>query len=261
MTKTTVLDIDELVTDPKNARRRDKKASAAIRASLKRFGAGRSVVVDGQGVVRAGNGTVEAARAEGYKQVVVVEPEPGELVAVGRPDWTEEEAAGYGVADNKTTDLSTFDDAALAAVLKSVPTVDPGVMGFGEQEIRSLLARVNKKEVEQEDVPEPPKVAVTRPGDVWELGRHRLVCGDCRKDAVVGLSGVAVAFMSPPYADRRKYDGQQKMPKPDEYVDWFAPVAAAVKSALAEDGSWFVNIKPASNGIDSETYVMDLRSW
>jgi site-specific DNA-methyltransferase (adenine-specific)/site-specific DNA-methyltransferase (cytosine-N4-specific) len=77
-----------------------------------------------------------------------------------------------------------------------------------------------------------------------------------------------VAFTSPPYADRRKYDpssGFNPIP-PDEYVDWFRPISANVKTHLAHDGSWFVNIKPSATGLDSELYVFDLviahaRQW
>jgi site-specific DNA-methyltransferase (adenine-specific) len=113
---------------------------------------------------------------------------------------------------------------------------------------------------------EPPTDPVTQPGDVWRLGQHRIICGDCRDAKVVtGLvdgAKVNVAFTSPPYADRREYDetsGFKPIP-PDEYVDWFEPVAAAVRAVLASDGSWFVNIKPGvtPDGLDAEPYVLDL---
>ena len=114
--------------------------------------------------------------------------------------------------------------------------------------------------------PEPPAIPVTQPGDIWVLGPHRIICGDCRDFATVErlLAGerVNVAFTSPPYADRRVYDessGFRPIP-PDEYVDWFEDVQASVRAVLADDGSWFVNIKPGitPEGLDTELYVFDL---
>src|SRR4029077_9884727 len=112
----------------------------------------------------------------------------------------------------------------------------------------------------------------SRPGDLWILGAHRVACGDCRDpDVVAHLLGerrVNMGFTSPPYAEQRGYDASSgfKRIKPDDYVEWFAPVAANVAAHLADDGSWFVNIKPAGGGLDTELYVFDLvlahaRQW
>ena len=113
---------------------------------------------------------------------------------------------------------------------------------------------------------------MTRPGDLWQIGPHRLICGDCREaDVVKRLADgrrINLAFTSPPYAVQRTYDkgsGFKPIP-PDAYVAWFAPVAANVAAHLADDGSWFVNIKPSAAGLDTELYVFDLvlahaREW
>lgn len=107
-------------------------------------------------------------------------------------------------------------------------------------------------------------------GSLWEIPSadgqraHRVLCGDARKpeDVAKLLDGrqVNVAFTSPPYASQRKYDpesGFRPIP-PDDYVEWFKPVQANVRAHLAADGSWFVNIKPASEGPDTMLYVIDL---
>lgn len=203
MAKTSKVKIGDLMPDPANARRRDDKARGAIKASLERFGAGRSVVIDGEGTIRAGNGTVTEAAKLGIETVIVVEPGPGEIVAVKRSDWTEEEARAYAVADNKSTDLSRFDDGALAAILKSVPGIPPEAMGFGKRELVTFLARVGARDAKQDEVPEPPKSAITKPGDVWVLGRHRVVCGDAA--TVKHDREVELVFTSPPYAQQRDY--------------------------------------------------------
>jgi DNA modification methylase len=110
------------------------------------------------------------------------------------------------------------------------------------------------------------------PGDVWLIGRHRLICGDCRDAAVVEklMAGASanVAITSPPYATQREYDpssGFKPVP-PEKYVDWFRAVAAGVASVLAPDGSYFLNIKAHADEGERNLYVMDLvlahrRQW
>jgi site-specific DNA-methyltransferase (adenine-specific) len=107
-------------------------------------------------------------------------------------------------------------------------------------------------------------VTVSRPGEVYELGPHRLLCGDCRKpeDVARVFAGerAVVAMTSPPYASQRKYDpasGFVPIP-PDEYVEWFRAVQANVLANLAIDGSWFVNIKEHAENGTRHIYVHDL---
>ena len=109
-----------------------------------------------------------------------------------------------------------------------------------------------------------PPIPVTQPGDMWLLGPHRIICGDCRDYGTVErlLAGerVNVAFTSPPYASQRAYDessGFKPIP-PGEYVDWFEDVQASVRAVLAEDGSWFVNIKEHAHEGQRDLYVKDL---
>jgi len=117
----------------------------------------------------------------------------------------------------------------------------------------------------------------TKSGQLWTIRgqrgtTHRLLIGDCRNagdvDRLLGDALVNVAFTSPPYADRRKYDvaSEFKPIPPDEYVAWFEAVAANVGSHLADDGSWFVNIRAHSENGERSLYVHDLvvahkRSW
>jgi DNA modification methylase len=110
------------------------------------------------------------------------------------------------------------------------------------------------------------------PGDVWLIGRHRLICGDCRDAAVVEklMAGASanVVITSPPYATQREYDpssGFKPVP-PEEYVEWFRAVAAGVESVLAPDGSYLLNIKAHADEGERNLYVMDLvlahrRQW
>lgn len=229
MAKTSTVALGDLTHDPSNARRRDSKASGAIKASLEQFGAGRSIVVDGDGVIRAGNGTATEAAGLGFTRVVIVEPEPGELVAVKRADWTEEEARAYGVADNRSTDLSRFDDGALAAVLKSVPGIPPEAMGYDKRELVSFLARVGggakpKPDPEARIIPTEAELAdrlMLRQGDCLDVLRE---LEDGLADAMVTDPPAGIAFMGKAW-DRDK-GGRE------EWVAWLGEVFAEVLRVL-----------------------------
>lgn len=146
--------IDTLKGDPENARKRNARGKNAIESSVRKFGAARSVVLDGDGVVRAGNGTVEAARKAGIRDVLVVETDAKTLVAVKRKDWSDAEAKAYGLADNRTTDLSEFDPEALAASLDELVAegFDVGVLDIERPAQREPLTAEDLKEWDASDL-------------------------------------------------------------------------------------------------------------
>jgi ParB-like chromosome segregation protein Spo0J len=115
--------------DPANVRRHDEGNLEAIKGSLARFGQQKPIVVDRDGIIRAGNGTYAAAKALGWPELYVVETE---LAGI--------EATAYAIADNRTSDLSSFDDAALAKLLLELQAEDAldGV-GFTDAELDELL--------------------------------------------------------------------------------------------------------------------------
>jgi DNA modification methylase len=161
----------EVVPDPANARVHDERNLEAIKGSLARFGQQKPIVVDQAGVIRAGNGTYAAAKALGWPTIKVV-----------RTDLSSVDATAYSIADNRTSDLSEFDDQALAQLLRDLRAEDAleGV-GFAAAEIDELLAGLEAGEgglIEDPGAGEPPEEPVTRPGDLWILGKHRLLCGD-----------------------------------------------------------------------------------
>jgi ParB-like chromosome segregation protein Spo0J len=124
------ISIDTLSNDPANARIHSARNLDAIKASLQRFGQQKPIVVDQNGIVRAGNGTLAAAKALGWKQINVVR-----TVLAGS------EATAYAIADNRTTDLSEWDEEALAHQLDALKAdgLDLGDIGFDERELSKLL--------------------------------------------------------------------------------------------------------------------------
>ena len=148
----SVVGIGTLTPDPANLRRRDDRAKGDLRASLKRFGPARSIVVDGKGIVRAGNGTLEAATAEGCTEVLLVKPAPGQLVAVQRDDWSPTEGVAYAVGDNQLALHATWDDAGLAETLRALQSedFDLDAVGFTGEEIDALCEDLGKSIVGDE---------------------------------------------------------------------------------------------------------------
>ena len=206
------MDISKLKLDPENARKRSDAAASTLEGSLKEFGAARSAVIDADGVVRAGNGTVEAAMAAGITKVKVIKGKPDELVVVQRSDLSGQAAKAYAIADNRTAELANWDLEELGKQLDGLTEFDASDLGFDAAALEELFPD-DSEPVEPEDV--EPQISradelhtewKTEAGQLWVIKgqqEHRLLCGDSTKKAdVERLMGGQVAemmFTDPPY--------------------------------------------------------------
>jgi len=123
--------VSELSQDPANARTHDEKNISAIIASLRRFGQQHPIVIDSSGVVRAGNGRLEAAVRLGWPEIDCVVT-----------DLKGSDAIAYAIADNRTSELAGWDDDVLAAQLQGLVTDDEALLeaaGFSEDDLAALL--------------------------------------------------------------------------------------------------------------------------
>ena len=188
--------IAELSNDPANARKHNDKNIEAIIASLRRFGQQKPIVIDRNNIVRAGNGTLEAARRLGWDSIDCV-----------KTSLEGSDAIAYAIADNRTAELAEWDDDVLAAQLNGLLTESEEIAlaaGWTAEEIEAMVAlSEDDPEITEDDVPEPPVDPVTKPGDLWILGDHRLLCGDSTKAADVArlMDGkkADMMFTDPPY--------------------------------------------------------------
>jgi DNA modification methylase len=247
----------QLAANPLNYRTHPQKQRDAVQASLRELGWIGAVVEN----VRTG------FLVDGHERVWQA-LKNDESVPVLQVDLSEEEERLALAVFDPITYMAETDSAILDALLREVNT--------GEEALQELLAGMaedaglyqDKKDVDAEPqidrAEELRKKWGVESGQLWQLGDHRLICGDCTDaDVVARLMGgekINLAFTSPPYAEQRDYDkssGFRPIP-PDKYVDWFANVTANVETHLAHDGSWFVNIKPAAEGLDTSLYVFDL---
>ncbi len=185
---------------------RDNEAAVeAVAASIKAFGFRQPIVVDEQGVIIVGHTRYKAALKLGMTEVPV-------HVARG---LSPEQARAYRIADNQTATLATWDEDKLPLELMALQSADfdLSLTGFPEDELLRLLTAPPPEPLsDPDDVPDPPAEPVTRPGDLWALGRHRLLCGDATKHEDLARllpSGKADLLLTdPPY--NVGYEGKTK---------------------------------------------------
>jgi DNA modification methylase len=190
--------VESLIPYAANARTHSDAQVGQIAASIAEFGFVNPVLVDAAGVLVAGHGRVLAAKRLGLTAVP----------AIRLAHLSEAQARALRLADNQIALNSGWDEALLAAELARVRdegVVDLDVMGFSSREIDDLLATIHGDgDASLDEVPPLPSVPVTRPGDLWICGQHRVLCGDATKlvdvQRALGPGRFAdMAFTDPPY--------------------------------------------------------------
>ena len=173
--------IDKLIPYARNSRTHSENQVAQIAASIKEFGFTNPVLIDETGSIIAGHGRVLAAR----KLAIADVP------SIRLTHLTEAQKKAYVIADNKLALNAGWDDEMLAVELTDLKDMgfDLDLTGFSTNEIEALLAPAGTEGLTDEDaVPEVPEAPVTVLGDVWLLGKHRVMCGDSTSiDAVEKL--------------------------------------------------------------------------
>lgn len=187
--------IADLVPYARNARAHSDAQIAQIAASMREWGWTNPVLVDEQGSIIAGHGRVLAARQLGYGEVPV-------MVADG---WSEAQKRAYTIADNKLALNADWDTDLLKVELADLAALDFDIdlIGFSADELGPLLANMGPGLTDPDDAPEPPANPVSELGNVWLLGRHRLLCGNSTLEddvkRVVGVNVADMIFTDPPY--------------------------------------------------------------
>jgi len=195
--------ITELQLLPGNPRRGDIEA---VKRSLEAFGQRKPIVVRrSDSVVIAGNHTLQAAQALGWSKIAVVWVDDDEVTS-----------KAFALADNRTAELGDYDEEALADLINDVGSLNPGLLessGWDDKSVQELLDRVEQVElpVDVDDVSENV-VAVSKLGDVWLLGKHRVMCGSAISqsdlDILVNESKIGLILTDPPYGVAVVKDGK-----------------------------------------------------
>lgn len=236
-----IVDTPTIRLDPGNYRKHSKKNKELIAKSLSECGAGRSVLIDRDGALIAGNGVFEQAQKLNMP-TKVVETDGSELIVVKRKDLSTKDIKRkkLAVMDNSSSDLSEFD----LDVLKTDFTV-PEIKSLGVED--PSLEVEEEKEIEEDIVPiaTAPR---TKPGDIWQLGKHRLICGDSTKaETLKRLMGDNLADLlltDPPYnldyeGSNGKKIANDKM-SPEQFAAFLQEAFNAAAGQLKAGGSFYI---------------------
>ena len=205
----------DLTPDASNANKGTERGRYALETSLRKYGAGRSILIDRQGRIIAGNKTAETAADVGIDDVIIVQTDGRQLVAVQRTDLDldSKEARELAYADNRVAELDlSFDPEQLLADLQA--GVDLAQF-WRQDELDELLADLTPKTTGDTE-PQIDRAEELREkwgvsaGQLWQLGEHRLICGDCTDAAtvarVMGGERADTLISDPPYGIGYKYD-------------------------------------------------------
>jgi len=194
--KITQKKVTELIPYVNNSRTHSDEQVAQIAASIKEFGWTNPILVDGANGIIAGHGRLLAARKLGHKEVPTIE----------LADLTETQKKAYIIADNRLALNAGWDNEMLTIELNDLLADGFALemLGFDPKELAALLEPAVIEGLTDEDaVPEVPEKPTTKLGDVYQLGNHRLMCGDsCSQEAVEKLTngaGVDMLLTDPPY--------------------------------------------------------------
>lgn len=228
--------VADLTPYARNSRTHSDEQVAQIAASIKEWGWTVPVLIEPDGGIIAGHGRVMAAQRLGITEVPC-------MVAEG---WSEGQKRAYIIADNKLALNAGWDDEMLRAEFAELDGLgfDLGLTGFGETELGALLADKTEGLTDPDDVPDAPETPVTVEGDVWLLGRHRLVCGSCtvQTDVDSALQGrkADLCLTDPPYGlGDKKASGKNDYATYEDTLenlialaaDWL-PIARSVANAV-----------------------------
>ncbi len=228
--------IESLTPYGRNARTHSAEQVAQIAASIKEFGFNNPVLVDGHRGVIAGHGRILAARKLDMAQLPVIE----------LAHLTETQKRAFILTENKLTERAGWDNELLSLELADLQEAgfDLELTGFDDGEIQSLLGTGDDVVADEaygdaDELPELLVTPVSKTGDIWHIGEHRLICGDAADPAVIAAlmeaERAALCFTSPPYGSQRDYT--------NAIVDWDGLMRGVFATLpMAEGGQVLVNL-------------------
>lgn len=238
-TEFQLVDVDRLIPYANNARTHSKEQINKIRASLREFGFVNPIIIDRDYNILAGHGRLLGAREEGYAQVPCVFVD----------EMTEAQKKAYILADNRMAQDAGWDEEMLRVEIEALKDMafDPLLTGFDEKELDALFATDEAKE-DNFDVDEELKQPVfSQLGDLWLLGKHRVICGDSTGEEVYTrlMDGMKanLVLTDPPYnVDVEETAGKIMNDNmgDSEFYNFLLSAYRCMYANLADDGSIYV---------------------
>jgi DNA modification methylase len=219
--KIEIADINSIKPYENNPRKLSDKAIETVAMSLKEYGFRQPIVVDKDRIIVVGHTRFRASKKLGFKEVPITIAD----------NLTPEQINAYRIADNRTSEESEWDNELLKMELKELDLKDFNLelTGFNEDQLNSLLFEEKQGLTDEDAVPEAPEEPITKLGDIWKLGNHRVMCGDStfidNIDLVTKKEKIDMVFTDPPYnidyqgiKDKRKIKNDKM--DDDSFVDF-----------------------------------------
>ena len=230
------VNIASLTPDPANARKHDGKNLNAIASSLEKFGQRKPIVVTPDSIVVAGNGTLEAAKSLGWTEIAIARTPVG---------WTWDQIKAFALADNRTAELAEWDDKVLADQLLELDANgwDLKDIGFETLEPPALV-----EILEEDQIPGLPAEATAKMGEIYQLGRHRLMCGDSTNkthvDKLMDSQLADLVVTDPPYNVAIENSQGMTIQNDDmsnqEFKNFLTMCFKNLESSLKQGGAFYV---------------------
>ena len=193
--KIEIADINSIQPYINNPRKLKDSAIEKVAKSIKEFGFRQPIVVDTNRIIVVGHTRYRASKKLGLKEVPITIAE----------NLTQEQINAYRIADNRTNEEAEWDLELLKTEIKELELADFNLdlTGFDEDQLNNMLFEEKQGLTDEDEVPEAPEEPITKLGDIWKLGKHKLICGDAtNKDTVKILmedNKADLIFTDPPY--------------------------------------------------------------
>ena len=188
-------DINTIKPYENNPRKLKDSAIEKVAMSLKEYGFRQPIVVDKDRIIVVGHTRYRASKKLGFKEV------PRTIA----DNLTPEQINAYRIADNRTAEESEWDDELLKMEIKDLEAKDfkLDLLGFNEDQLNDILFEEKQGLTDEDEVPEAPEEPISKLGDIWKLGNHRVMCGDStfidNIDVVTKKEKIDMVFTDPPY--------------------------------------------------------------
>ena len=240
--KIEIADISSIKPYENNPRKLSETAIEKVAMSLKEYGFRQPIVVDKDRVIVAGHTRFRASKKLGLKQV------PVSII----DNLTEEQINAYRIADNRTAEESEWDNELLKMEIKELEAKDfkLDLLGFNDEQLNDILFEEKQGLTDEDEVPETPEEPISKLGDIWKLGKHKLICGDSTKlntyEKLCKETKVDLYLTDPPY--NVSYEGKTKdkltiqndKQTDDEFIQFLSQAFVSADSVLKMGGAFYI---------------------
>ena len=237
-----IAEISNIKPYENNPRKLSEQAIEKVAMSLKEYGFRQPIVVDKNMVIVAGHTRYRASKKLGLKQV------PISVI----DNLSEEQINAYRIADNRTAEESEWDNELLKMEIKELEAKDfkLDLLGFNDEQLNNILFEEKQGLTDEDEVPEAPEEPISKLGDIWKLGKHKLICGDSTKletyEKLCGETKVDLYLTDPPY--NVSYEGKTKdkltiqndKQTDDEFIQFLSQAFVSADSVLKMGGAFYI---------------------